>query len=64
MVLHSDLHEIVLALYSVQTGLLDSHRVVEVRPRVLHNVGHLLEQDAVFPLDLGIPPYIRQSRAD
>jgi hypothetical protein len=43
-----------LALHAIQTALLDAHRVVQVGPRVLHNVRHLLEQDSVFPLNLRI----------
>ena len=54
LVFDGNLHQLVLALDSIQAGFLDSHGVVEIRLRVLHDVGHFLEQNTVFPLDLSI----------
>ena len=64
LVFHSNLHELVLALNAIQTGLLHSDGVVEIRSRVLHDVGHFLEQYAVFPLDLRIAPCDRQEHEE
>ena len=54
LVFHSNLHKFILALNAIQAGFLDSHRVVEIRSRVLHDIGHFLEQNTVFPLDLSV----------
>ena len=57
LVLHRNLHELLLALHAVQGGLLNSLGVVERRLRVLHDVAHLLEQDSVLALDLRVAAY-------
>ena len=60
LIFHSNLHQLVLALNAIQTGLLHSDGVVEIGSRVLHDVGHFLEQYAIFPLDLRIASCDRQ----
>ena len=54
LVFDGNLHQLILALDTIQAGFLNSHRVVEIRPWVLHDIGHFLEQNTVFPLDLSV----------
>ena len=54
LVFDGNLHQLILALDTIQASFLDSHRVVKIRFRVLHDIGHFLEQNTVFPLDLRI----------
>ena len=59
LVLDRNLHQLILSLHSVQTCLFNSIRVVKARIVFLHNVGHFLEQNPVFSLDLSITPYFK-----
>lgn len=56
LVFYSNFHKFFLALNSVETCFFDAHRVVKVWLRILHNVGHLLQENTVFPLNLSITP--------
>ena len=54
LVFDGNFHQLILALDTIQAGFLDSHGVVKIRSWVLHDIGHFLEQNPVFPLDLSI----------
>ena len=54
LVFDGNLHQLILALNAIQASFLNSHWVVEIRFWVLHDVGHFLEQNTVFPLDLRV----------
>ena len=54
LVFDGNLHQLILALDTIQAGFLNSHGVVQIRSWVLHDIGHFLEQNPVFPLDLSI----------
>ena len=56
LILNGDFHELLFTLYPIQTSLLDPDGVVEVGPRILHDVGHLLQQYPVLPLNLCVAP--------
>ena len=59
LVLDRNFHQLILSLHSVQTCLFNSIRVVKAGLVFLHNVGHFLEQNPVFSLDLSITPYFK-----
>lgn len=54
LVFHCDFHQFFLALHAIQTGLLDTHGIVEIRLGRLHDVGHFFEQNAILALDFRI----------
>jgi len=55
-----NLHQFASSLFPVQwffwggAGWLEALHCIQLRLWVLHNVGHLLKQDAVFPLDFSV----------
>ena len=57
LIFDRDFHQLLLTLNSIKTCLLNTHGVVKLGLRVLHDIRHFLEQNTVFPLDFSITPY-------
>ena len=62
MVLERDLHEVLSPLLSIERLLRLAIRVVQTGLRVLHNVRHLLEKNAIFALNLRVSLYTNKLR--